>query len=42
MKCLIILFILIMLSGCTKKYDTISYDNSFLLGTIIGTLISLR
>jgi hypothetical protein len=33
--------LLLSLSSCTYKYDVVKWDNSVLLGTIVGTLISL-
>jgi hypothetical protein len=42
MKILIILFLLGTTSSCAFREQASKIDNSFLLGTIIGTLLSLR
>ena len=39
---LIITFLLGTLSSCAYRENSVKFDNSVLLGTIIGTLISLN
>jgi len=43
MKCFVItILLLITLSSCTYKHQVAKWDNSVLLGTIVGTIVSLN